>query len=101
MRAPICLYCFWTFSTLRGKVAAQPHVGAANISRVWGVQRNQARAGLRVATTIIVATTNVVFQIVLLLMTLEIRLWWASCWARFPRHDCPLPFNLTRWRYVL
>ncbi|MBO0881751.1 MAG: MFS transporter, partial [Mycobacterium sp.] len=73
------LYCLWSLSRMRGMVPAPPKVDASNRGPVW--ESNHDWAGLKIvstepflrATTAIVATTNVVFQVVLLLITLEIR----------------------------
>jgi MFS family permease len=73
------LYCLWTLSALRGKIPPQQGDGGVKRDRVWGW--NRAWAGLRIMSaepflrrsTFVIATTNAVFQVVLLLITLDIR----------------------------
>jgi MFS family permease len=73
------LYCLWSLSRIRATLPARPDVDASNRARVW--VWNHDWAGLKIVSTerflraaaAILATTNAVFQVVLLLITLEIR----------------------------
>ncbi|GAB2450595.1 MFS transporter [Nocardia tengchongensis] len=80
------LYCLWTLSRMRSTAGESPNTMGRKAVRVW--DWNHAWAGVRTIwaepfvrrSTIIMALTNVIFQIFILLITVEVRDSGHSAW---------------------